>query len=116
MLLNLPNEMVIAIFAFLDLKSANIFAKVSKRTCLIAKDPSARAKLLLNLYGKGRSLYYTYSRNRTRLDEKLGGILLQNGAHLPRFLAQIVVKDVNYVDISSKWNIFPQCLTQHFML
>jgi hypothetical protein len=90
----LPNELVIFIFGFLDPASALVFSKVSKLTNQISKSSYGKAELLSNYYGKGQAFYYTYMNHRLILNGKLATILTNQYCPLPRFVAQLVIKDV----------------------
>jgi hypothetical protein len=95
MILELPLELVTAIFSYLDPNAAQRFSQTSKQIHQIVSHRSPRAQLLLKYYGKGQALFYAYCNHRSIMDGALASILIKNKAKFPRFLAQLIVKDVS---------------------
>ena len=95
-ILILPPEIVTIIFSYIDPSSAAQFCTASKSIWNITKHPATKAKLLLTYYGRGQALYSTYLYHREMLDGSLAQIMVQNHGLVPRFLAQLVVKDVKF--------------------
>jgi hypothetical protein len=96
----LPPEIITIIFSYLDPSSAAQFCTASKSIWKITNHPAAKAKLLLMYYGRGQAFYNTYFYHREMLDGSLAQIMVQNHGLVPRFLAQLVVKDVSFINSS----------------
>ncbi|KAI8928664.1 hypothetical protein BC831DRAFT_548212 [Entophlyctis helioformis] len=89
-----PIEVWTRIFSFLDPDSSlRVFPLVSKRALSVASSPSAKAMFFLTQYGRSHAIYYAYRKHKRSLDPLVARILLQNGARLPRFVAQRVASD-----------------------
>eukprot|EP00842_Homolaphlyctis_polyrhiza_P006309 jgi/Hompol1/667/HPOL_000878-RA len=89
-----PTEVWTRIFSFLDPDSSlKIFPLVSRKALAVSASPSAKALFFLTQYGRGLALYYAYRKHRKALDPLVGKVMLQNGALLPRFVAQKVTSD-----------------------
>jgi hypothetical protein len=95
MLQELPTELLLLIFGYLNPDSAYAFGQISKSHNKISKSPYARAQLLSNYYGKVKAFYYGYTNHRLLLDGILANVMYNFDCKLPRFVAQLVVKDVS---------------------
>lgn len=91
---SLPAEISTAIFGYLDPSTAKNFAVLSKQSNSTSKHTSSKANLLINYYGKGQVIYGAYSNFRSMLTGHLAKILIQRGAKFPRFLGQLIIRDV----------------------
>jgi hypothetical protein len=94
MLQKLPFELITLIFSNLDPISGQRLTKTSKLLRQVTTQAASKAQLLLKHYGKGQVLFYAYMNHRSIIDGNLAQILVNNGAPLPRFVAQLIVKDV----------------------
>ncbi|KAL2918253.1 hypothetical protein HK105_202180 [Polyrhizophydium stewartii] len=94
MFANCPVEVWTRIFSFVDPDAGvQVFPLVCKRALKVAQSPSAKALFFLTQYGRGLAFYSAYHKHRRALDPLVARVMLQNGALLPRFVAQKVIAD-----------------------
>ena len=95
-----PYEIWCRIFSHLDTTSPQKFTLTSRGFYAIASDPHARGLYFMEKYGKQLALYYAFRFHRTALTPEVGKLMMRRGAWLPRFLVQLVDKEV------SLWHAF----------
>ncbi|KAH6600425.1 hypothetical protein BASA50_002322 [Batrachochytrium salamandrivorans] len=94
MLADCPVEVWATIFSFLHPDSSlRIFPQICKQALRVSASPSVKALFFLTRYGRHLAFYYAYQTHRKALDIHVAGAMLQNGALLPRFVAQKVTSD-----------------------
>ncbi|KAJ3055194.1 hypothetical protein HK097_011270 [Rhizophlyctis rosea] len=90
-----PYEIWCRIFSHLDTTSPQKFALTSRSFFAISSDPHARGLYFMQKYGKQLALYYAFRYHRTALTPEVGKLMMRRGAWLPRFLVQLVDKEVS---------------------
>jgi hypothetical protein len=84
----LADEVLQIIFNEIDHPSA--FVLVCRRFNALSRDPYVRAHYFLARYGSVQALYWALGRGKL-ITEQVLDVLLSSGAHLSRYLVQVVV-------------------------
>ncbi|KAJ8329493.1 hypothetical protein O5D80_002320 [Batrachochytrium dendrobatidis] len=94
MLTDCPVEVWTRIFSFVhDDTGLKLFPLICKQARCVSASPSSKALYFLTRYGKNMSFYFAYRKHLKALDLLVVQIMLQNGAQLPRFVAQKITSD-----------------------
>ncbi|KAJ1561877.1 hypothetical protein HK096_003005 [Nowakowskiella sp. JEL0078] len=92
-LLTLPTEILSHIFSLSPSGTPRPFSRTCHHLHTISHDPSSRAALLINRYGRPLSLFYAFKSNRSVLTPDVCRVLRAAGAGFPRFLMQLVDRE-----------------------
>ncbi|KAJ3319372.1 hypothetical protein HDU76_000574 [Blyttiomyces sp. JEL0837] len=96
-----PVEVWASVFMYLDLDTVSAFTLINRTCRSVSVDPYSRAKLLIRAFGKPLVLLHAFHRTRSALTGDVARLLLNFGAGLPRFLVQLVVREVTMAGAGS---------------